>query len=97
MFGGCDVECIDFLFPPHDDNLLLKCRTSAAEWDTVMNNSMFCGYKSGNLLLVYLMPIILLKVFQLSSATSECGWLVVSLRLRFYLGCIAWFQPFLSF
>ena len=54
----------------YDTIELLLNGTSTAEWDTVMNNSMFYGY--GNLLLVYLMLIILLKVFA-SSATNGGG------------------------
>lgn len=62
--------------------------TSAAEWDTVMNNSMFYGY--GNLLLVYLMLIILLKVFA-SSATNGGGGCGGIFAPSLYLGCIAGF------
>ena len=69
-------------------NLLLN-GTSAAEWDTVMNNSMFYGY--GNLLLVYLMLIILLKVFSFQ-CNEWWRWLWWYLRtFLLYLGCIAGF------
>ena len=68
-------------------NLLLN-GTSAEEWDTVMNNSMFYGY--GNLLLVYLMLIILLKVFA-SSATNGGGGCGGIFAPSLYLGCIAGF------
>ena len=87
------LSVLIFLFPPlygegYDTINLLLNGTSAAEWDTVMNNSMFYGY--GNLLLVYLMLIILLKVFA-SSATNGGGGCGGIFAPSLYLGCIAGF------
>lgn len=92
-FGGVMLSVLIFLFPPlygegYDTINLLLNGTSAAEWDTVMNNSMFYGY--GNLLLVYLMLIILLKVFA-SSATNGGGGCGGIFAPSLYLGCIAGF------
>ena len=92
-FGGVMLSILIFLFPPlygegYDTINLLLNGTSAAEWDTVMNNSMFYGY--GNLLLVYLMLIILLKVFA-SSATNGGGGCGGIFAPSLYLGCIAGF------
>ena len=92
-FGGVMLSVLIFLFPPlygegYDTIELLLNGTSTAEWDTVMNNSMFYGY--GNLLLVYLMLIILLKVFA-SSATNGGGGCGGIFAPSLYLGCIAGF------
>ena len=92
-FGGVMLSVLIFLFPPlygegYDTIELLLNGTSAAEWDTVMNNSMFYGY--GNLLQVYLMLIILLKVFA-SSATNGGGGCGGIFAPSLYLGCIAGF------
>ena len=80
-FGGVMLSVLIFLFPPlygegYDTINLLLNGTSAAEWDTVMNNSMFYGY--GNLLLVYLMLI----------GGGGCGGIFAP---SLYLGCIAGF------
>ena len=93
LLGGVMLSVLIFLFPPlygegYDTINLLLNGTSAAEWDTVMNNSMFYGY--GNLLLVYLMLIILLKVFA-SSATNGGGGCGGIFAPSLYLGCIAGF------
>ncbi len=87
------LSVLIFLFPRlygegYDTIELLLNGTSAAEWDTVMNNSMFYGY--GNLLQVYLMLIILLKVFA-SSATNGGGGCGGIFAPSLYLGCIAGF------
>ena len=71
--GGVMLSILIFLFPPlygegYDTIELLLNGTSNADWDTVMNNSFFYGH--GNLLLLYLMLIILFKVFA-SSATKN--------------------------
>lgn len=89
-FGGVMLSVLIFLFPPlygegYDTIELLLNGTSAAEWDTVMNNSMFYGY--GNLLQVYLMLIILLKVFA-SSATNGGGGCGGIFAPSLYLGVL---------
>ena len=72
IMGGAMLSILLFLFPPlygegYDTIELLLNGMSNAEWDTVMNNSFFYGH--GNLLLIYLILIILFKVFA-SSATN---------------------------
>ena len=91
--GGVMLSVLIFLFPPlygegYDTIELLLNGTSNAEWDTVMNHSFFYGH--GNLLLVYLMLIILFKVFA-SSATNGGGGCGGIFAPSLYLGCIAGF------
>ena len=91
--GGVMLSVLIFLFPPlygegNDTIELLLNGTSNADWDTVLNNSLFYGY--GNLLLVYLCLIILLKVFA-SSATNGGGGCGGIFAPSLYLGCIAGF------
>ena len=82
-----------FLFPPlygegYDTIEWLVNGTSNADWDTVMKNSLFYGY--GNLLLIYLALIVLLKVFATSATNGGggCGGLFAP---SLYLGCITGF------
>ena len=91
--GGIMLSILIFLFPPlygegYDTIELLLNGTSNADWDTVMNNSFFYGH--GNLLLLYLMLIILFKVFA-SSATNGSGGCGGIFAPSLYLGCIAGF------
>ena len=91
--GGVMLSVLIFLFPPlygegYDTIELLLNGTSNADWDTVLNNSLFYGY--GNLLLVYLCLIILLKVFA-SSATNGGGGCGGIFAPSLYLGCFAGF------
>lgn len=91
--GGVVLSILIFLFPPlygegYDTIELLLNGKTAADWDTVMNNSMFYGY--GNLLLIYLMLIIFFKVFA-SSATNGGGGCGGIFAPTLYLGCIAGF------
>ena len=91
--GGVMLSVLIFLFPPlygegYDTIELLLNGTSNADWDTVMNNSLFYGHS--NLLLVYLMLIILFKVFA-SSATNGGGGCGGIFAPSLYLGCIAGF------
>ncbi len=91
--GGIMLSVLIFLFPPlygegYDTINLLLNGASNADWDTVMNNSLFYGYD--NLLLVYLGLIILLKVFA-SSATNGGGGCGGVFAPSLYLGCIAGF------
>lgn len=93
--GGVMLSVLIFLFPPlygegYDTIELLLNGVSNADWDTVLNNSLFYGY--GNLLLVYLVLIILLKVFA-SSATNGGGGCGGILHLR----CIWDVLPVLCF
>ena len=91
--GGVMLSVLIFLFPPlygegYDTIELLLNGTTNADWDTVMNNSLFYGH--GNLLLVYLMLIIVFKVFA-SSATNGGGGCGGIFAPSLYLGCIAGF------
>ena len=91
--GGVMLSVLIFLFPPlygegYDTIELLLNGTSNAEWDTVMNNSFFYGHSS--LLGLYLMLIILFKVFA-SSATNGGGGCGGIFAPSLYLGCIAGF------
>ena len=91
--GGVMLSVFIFLFPPlygegYDTIELLLNGTTNADWDTVMNNSLFYGH--GNLLLVYLMLIIVFKVFA-SSATNGGGGCGGIFAPSLYLGCIAGF------
>ncbi|MBP1613504.1 MAG: putative transport related, rane protein [Bacteroidetes bacterium] len=91
--GGIMLSVLIFLFPPlygegYDTIELLLNGASNTEWDTVMNNSLFYGY--GNLLLVYLILIILFKVFA-SSATNGGGGCGGIFAPSLFLGCIAGF------
>ena len=62
--------------------------TTAADWDKVMDNSIFYGY--GNLLLVYLALVILFKVFA-TSATNGGGGCGGTFAPSLFLGCITGF------
>ena len=91
--GGILLSVLIFLFPPlygegYDTIELLLNGTSTAEWDTVMNNSLFYGHSGW--LLIYLALIILFKVFA-SSATNGGGGCGGIFAPSLYLGCIAGF------
>ncbi len=93
ILGGIMLSVLIFLFPPlygegYDTIELLLNGANNNEWDTVMNNSLFYGY--GNLLLVYLTLIVLLKVFATSATNGGggCGGLFAP---SLYLGCISGF------
>lgn len=93
LMGGVILSILIFLFPPlygegYDTINLLLNGTSATEWDTVMNNSLFYGFD--NLLLVYLSLIVLFKVFA-SSATNGGGGCGGIFAPSLFLGCIAGF------
>ena len=93
ILGGIMLSVLIFLFPPlygegYDTIELLLNGTSNQEWESVMNNSLFYGY--GNLLLIYLALIVLLKVFATSATNGGggCGGLFAP---SLYLGCITGF------
>ncbi len=93
LIGGSMLSTLIFLFPPlygegYDTISLLLNGTSDAEWDTVMNNSLFYG--NSNLLVPYLILIILFKVFA-SSATNGGGGCGGIFAPSLFLGCIAGF------
>ena len=93
VLEGVMLSILIFLFPPlygegYDTIELLLNGISNMEWDTVMNNSLFYGY--GNLLLVYLLLIVLFKVFA-SAATNGGGGCGGIFAPSLFLGCIAGF------
>lgn len=93
LLGGAMLSVLIFLFPPlygegYDTIELLLNGTSNIEWDTVMNNSFFYGY--GNLLVVYLLFIVLFKVFA-TSATNGGGGTGGIFAPSLFLGCIVGF------
>ena len=73
--GGVMLSVLIFLFPPlygegyTTINLLLN-GTTLADWESVMDNSLFYGH--GNLLILYIALVILTKVFA-TSATNGAG------------------------
>ncbi len=93
LLGGAMLSILIFLFPPlygegYDTIELLLNGESNADWDTVMNHSLFYGHNDQ--LLLYLMLIILFKVFA-SSATNGGGGCGGIFAPSLYLGCIAGF------
>ena len=65
VIGGAMLSLLIFMFPSlygegYDTIHMLLNGTSVADWDKVMDNSIFYGY--GNLLLVYLALVVVFKV-----------------------------------
>lgn len=91
--GGIMLSILIFLFPPlygegyNTIELLLNGNT-LSDWNEVMDNSMFYGF--GNLLLVYLILILLFKVFA-SSATNGGGGCGGIFAPSLFLGCLTGF------
>lgn len=75
MLGGIMLSSLIFLFPVlygegyNAINILLNGKTEA-DWNVILNNSLFYGH--GNLLLLYIFLVILTKVFA-TSATNGGG------------------------
>lgn len=93
LLGGLMLSLLIFIFPPlygegYDTIELLLNGTSNAEWDTVLNNSLFYGH--GDILIVYLLLIIIFKVFA-SSATNGGGGCGGIFAPSLFLGCIGGF------
>ncbi len=93
LIGGSFLSVLIFLFPPlygegYDTIGLLLNGTSNAEWDTVMNNSIFYG--DGSLLVLYLSLIVLFKVFA-TTATNGGGGCGGTFAPSLFLGCITGF------
>ena len=90
LIGSAMLSVLIFLFPPlygegYDTISLLLNGTSNADWETVMNNSLFYG--NARLLVLYLVLIILFKVFA-SSATNGGGGCGGIFAPSLFLGCI---------
>ena len=93
LIGGAMLSILIFLFPSlygegYDVIHMLLNGTNAADWDKVMDNSIFYGY--GNLLLVYLALVVLFKVFA-TSATNGGGGCGGTFAPSLFLGCITGF------
>lgn len=93
MFGGLMLSVLIFIFPSlygegYDTIELLLNGTNNADWDTVMNNSLFYGH--GNILLLYLFLVVMFKVFA-SSATNGGGGCGGIFAPSLFLGCIVGF------
>ena len=91
--GGIMLSILIFMFPSlygegYDTIHMLLNGTSAADWDKVMDNSIFYGY--GNLLLVYLAFVVLFKVFA-TSATNGGGGCGGTFAPSLFLGCVVGF------
>ena len=93
LIGGAMLSVLIFMFPSlygegYDTIHMLLNGTSAADWDKVMDNSIFYGY--GNLLLVYLALVVLFKVFA-TSATNGGGGCGGTFAPSLFLGCVVGF------
>ena len=93
LIGGAMLSILIFLFPSlygegYDTIHLLLNGTNPADWDEVLDNSVFYGY--GNLLLVYLAMVVLFKVFA-TSATNGGGGCGGTFAPSLFLGCITGF------
>ena len=93
LIGGAMLSVLIFMFPSlygegYDVIHMLLNGTDAADWDKVMDNSIFYGY--GNLLLVYLSLVVLFKVFA-TSATNGGGGCGGTFAPSLFLGCITGF------
>ena len=93
VMGGSMLSVLIFLFPSlygegYDTIHMLLNGVNQADWDKVMDNSIFYGY--GNLLLVYLALVVLFKVFA-SSATNGGGGCGGIFAPSLFLGCIIGF------
>ena len=93
VIGGAMLSILIFMFPSlygegYDVIHMLLNGTSAADWDKVMDNSIFYGY--GNLLLVYLALVVLFKVFA-TSATNGGGGCGGTFAPSLFLGCFVGF------
>ena len=93
VIGGTMLSILIFMFPSlygegYDTIHMLLNGTTAADWDKVMDNSIFYGY--GNLLLVYLALVVLFKVFA-TSATNGGGGCGGTFAPSLFLGCVVGF------
>jgi CIC family chloride channel protein len=91
--GGTMLSILIFLFPSlygegYDTIELLLNGTSPADWDTVMNGSLFYGYTG--MLLIYLCCVIGFKVFA-TCATNGGGGCGGIFAPSLFLGCITGF------
>lgn len=93
LIGGIVLSILIFFFPSlygegYDTVSLLMTGNTESDWETVMNNSIFYGYD--HMLLVYLICIVLLKVFA-SSATNGAGGCGGLFAPSLFLGAVTGF------
>ena len=93
LIGGSLLSVLIFLFPSlygegYDTIHMLLNGVSNADWDKVMDNSIFYGY--GGVLLLYLALVVLFKVFA-TSATNGGGGCGGIFAPSLFLGCITGF------
>lgn len=93
LIGGAMLSTLIFLFPSlygegYDTITLLLNGKTNADWDVVMNNSLFYG--NAQMLVIYLCLIILFKSFA-SSATNGGGGCGGTFAPSLFLGCITGF------
>ena len=93
LTGGIMLSSLIFIFPvlygEGNDavNILLNGETNA-DWEKLLNNSLFYGH--GNLLILYIALVILTKVFA-TSATNGGGGVGGTFAPSLYVGCMAGF------
>ena len=93
MIGGTMLSLLIFLFPAlfgegyGSINLLLNGRTEA-DWDQILNNSLFAGHPQA--LISYVALVLLLKVFA-TSATNGGGGCGGTFAPSLFIGCFAGF------
>lgn len=92
-FGAVVLSLLIFFFPAlygegYDTIHILLNGSNELEWDKVMNNSLFYGHE--NMILIYLLFIIIFKVFA-SAATNGGGGCGGLFAPSLFLGCIAGF------
>lgn len=93
VIGGGMLSLLIFLFPSlygegyHDINLLLNGKTEA-DFDAILNNSLFAG--NGNFLILYLALVLLTKVFA-TSATNGGGGCGGTFAPSLFIGCFGGF------
>ncbi len=93
VIGGGMLSLLIFLFPSlygegyHDINLLLNGKTDA-DFDAILNNSLFAG--NGNFLILYLALVLLTKVFA-TSATNGGGGCGGTFAPSLFIGCFGGF------
>ena len=91
--GGTVLSLLIFLFPAlygegySSINMLLNGRTEA-DWDQILNNSMFAG--QGSILLIYIALVILMKVIA-TSATNGGGGCGGTFAPSLFVGCFTGF------
>jgi CIC family chloride channel protein len=93
LIGGATLSLLIFLFPSlfgegyNSINLLLNGKTEA-DWEQILNNSLFSGHP--NVLISYVALVLLTKVFA-TSATNGGGGCGGTFAPSLFIGCFAGF------